>query len=73
VSLLLGVLTAGATYFSQLASAESLGREDKVSATRFYRASNRLNIVAIGLGIAALIAMIAGAVAVLNMLAALAS
>lgn len=68
VSLVLGVLTAGVTYFSQLANAESLSRDDADSAIVYYRASKRLNYAAIVLGLLALIGMIAGAVAVLRML-----
>jgi ABC-type microcin C transport system permease subunit YejB len=71
VSLVLGVLTAGMTYFSQLANAESLSRDDFNSATKYYRASNRLNYAAMVLGSLALVTMIAGAVDVLQMLAAL--
>lgn len=68
VSLLLGVLVAGVTYFSQLANAEGLSRERHADGLRLYRIANSFNYGAMVLGVFALAFMITGAVKVVRML-----
>lgn len=68
LSVVVAILVAGLTYFSQLANASATESQIHAVATGRLRLANQLNNVAIGLGIFALASLVGGAMTVVLML-----
>lgn len=67
-SVFLAILTAGLTYFSQFANAGAMETQTRAVVMKRLGMANRLNHIAIGLGLLSLACLVMGAVTVIVML-----